>query len=143
MSRPPAGDATAPLQVAVAGADDAARDQLIDALRRERPGARIGAFPGAPSGLTLLCAQAHPDPLEMQLRTALAQAGVAYQVLHGPAQAQLRNALAAIDSIAVSAHPASAGGRLNSESRLHPWGCRDCGDPGCERRLFTALRDSA
>ncbi len=145
MSRPPGAD----LRIAVVGADGAACADLARSLSRHRPhAAALAATPplASPFDLTLLCAQDCPGPAEITLRTALAQAGVAFQVLYGPPQAQLRSALEAIDLIAASAFPASAGASFHSENsrrqRLRAWGCEKCGDPECEHRLFTALRDS-
>ena len=70
------------------------------------------------------------EPVDAQVRQALADAGVPYRVVYGSGPERLANALAAIDA-----------GRLR-EKLAQPawaWACDKCSDPECEHRLFTRL----
>mgnify|MGYP001243302549 CR=1 FL=1 len=140
MSRPPGAEP----HVAVAGAAGPACAALAQGLRRERPRVIVQLFstlPGPAFDLTLLCAEDRPSAPEMRLRAALMQAGMAFQVLHGPPQAQLRQALEAIDLIAARASSMGVSALFNPENphRLRSWSCEKCSDPECEHRLFQEL----
>lgn len=159
------GPAVARIAIAILGADAAACAALGSSLAPLRPALSItimvaasGAdLPDPAADLTLLCAQDSPDPAELQLRAALAQAGTAYQVLYGPPPAQLRNALEAIDLIAACPYETWATGHFDQNNpglnqpdpnppgyaRLRARGCEECVQPQCEHRLFTALRGLA
>lgn len=141
------------LRIAVLGADRALCTGLAQELARLRPQASAWAGDHLPQNpafdLTLLCAQDRPGPAEMRLRAALADAGLAFQVLYGPPAARLRSALNAIDLIAASAYPEGAKATFPlkepdcagaQRQRLRALGCEKCSDPVCEHRLFTALR---
>lgn len=108
-----------------------------------------GPLPLAPAHCWLLCGLDLPCPPALRerqqredawLRSQLAAAGLVFRVIYGAtAQQRLSQALQAIDSVAPSA--ATAGHRPAVSSQRLRSRCEDCGDPECERRLFTALRD--
>lgn len=79
------------------------------------------------------------EPVDQLVRDCLAEAGVPYRVVYGSGPERLRNALAAIDSIAAGACSARAGERNDSSHRPWTWACDKCSDPDCEHRLFTRL----
>lgn len=94
-------------------------------------------------GLDLACPlawQARQQHEDAHLRMQLATAGPVFRVVYGRTPMErLAQALQAIDAVAPCAvtrqhRPPS------SSPRLRPWGCEQCSDPDCERRLFSALR---
>ncbi len=126
-----------------------ARYTLDNASQRWLTEEGPGPLPQAPAHCWLLCGLDLPCPPALRerqqredawLRSQLAAAGLVFRVIYGAtAQQRLSQALQAIDSVAPSAatarhRPAASRQRLRSR-------CEDCGDPECERRLFTALRD--
>ena len=71
--------------------------------------------------------------VDADVRTALQQAGIAFRVVYGQGEERTRNALAPVLALLGEAvHP----------QRRWTWACDKCGDPECEHRLFTALRDA-
>ncbi|WP_353362492.1 hypothetical protein [Acidovorax sp. FG27] len=87
---------------------------------------------------------------QSRLRSALSEAGIAYQVLYGDAQARRLQALAAIHAAcgtgpvlpASPAEPAPAAGAAmmrERRARLRAYGCEKCSDPECEHQLFRQL----
>lgn len=93
-------------------------------------------------GLDLPCPPALRERQQREdarLRSQLAAAGLVFRVVYGAtAQQRLSQALQAIDSVASCAVTASHR-PTESRQRLRSR-CEDCGDPDCERRLFTDLR---
>jgi hypothetical protein len=77
------------------------------------------------------------------IRAGLASAGLGYQVLYGPPQARLAQAIQAIacQLQRPAALEDSATGRPQAE-KAPPWVwlCDKCSDSQCEHRLLTALR---
>ena len=70
--------------------------------------------------------------VDAQVRAALQQAGIAFRVVYGEGEERTRNALAPVLALLGEAvHP----------QRRWTWACDKCGDPACEHRLFTALRE--
>lgn len=108
-----------------------------------------GPLPLVPAHCWLLCGLDLPCPPALRerqqredawLRSQLAAAGLVFRVIYGAtAQQRLSQALQAIDSVAPSA--ATAGHRPAASRQRLRSRCEDCGDPECERRLFSALRD--
>ncbi|MGA0569224.1 hypothetical protein ACO2Q9_00740 [Variovorax sp. VNK109] len=87
-------------------------------------------------GLDLGNAQAG-EKADVDLRSQLASAGIAYRVIYGRGPARLTNALRAVEE------------RLNPD-RQDPsstvpwvWTCEKCSDPACEHRLFSRLTNRA
>ncbi|HYF43486.1 MAG TPA: ATP-binding protein [Ramlibacter sp.] len=78
-------------------------------------------------------------PVDELVRTSLAEAGVSYRVVYGSGGERLRNALAAIDSIAKDRCSVRAGGLQGSQDKAWTWSCDKCSDPDCEHRLLTRL----
>lgn len=78
------------------------------------------------------------EPVDAQLRAALARGGIAYQVVYGHGSARSAHAIRAIDSIAANADKSSAGSVYSSQ-RPWAWNCEKCSDPVCEHRLFSGL----
>ncbi|MGV8804954.1 MAG: hypothetical protein ACWA6Y_08325 [Polaromonas sp.] len=85
---------------------------------------------------------------EQALRTALAGAGVSYQVLYGTPPERLARALHALEALlavsAPAARPVGAGSASLAgwpKPRPQPWvwSCDKCSDPQCEYRLLTDL----
>lgn len=79
------------------------------------------------------------EPVDALLRSALARAGVTWQVIYGRGSRRLDNALAAINSIADNDPLTLGQGRKDSNPVPWRWSCDSCSDPGCEHRLFTGL----
>jgi HTH-type transcriptional regulator, transcriptional repressor of NAD biosynthesis genes len=79
------------------------------------------------------------EPVDTLLRSALARAGVAYQVVYGQGPQRLENARLALDRAASAAHPGRASGQFGLQGGRMPWSCEKCSDPACEHRLFTGL----
>ncbi len=91
---------------------------------------------------------------QSRLRGALSDAGIAYQVLYGDAQARRLQALAAIHAacgaggpgtglvtpIPTAEPPPAAGAAMRERrARLRAYGCEKCSDPECEHQLFRQL----
>ncbi|MCS4508975.1 AAA family ATPase [Xylophilus ampelinus] len=82
------------------------------------------------------------EPVDARVRAALRRAALPCQVIYGQGDARLLHALDAINTIASGRLFITATGTFHSKKSPAPaWRCEGCGDPGCERRLFTALRD--
>lgn len=79
------------------------------------------------------------EPVDALLRSALARAGMAYQVVYGLGPQRLENALMAIHSRAIPVDSARATGQYKINAGRTAWSCESCSDPDCERRLFTGL----
>lgn len=79
------------------------------------------------------------EPVDALLRSALARAGVTWQVIYGRGSRRLDNALNAINSIADNDLLTMGKGRKDSNPAPWHWSCDSCSDPGCEHRLFTGL----
>ncbi|MBC5766373.1 AAA family ATPase [Ramlibacter albus] len=69
------------------------------------------------------------EPIDAQVRHALADAGLPFRVVYGSGEQRVANALAAID----------ASLREQLPQGNWTWSCEKCGDPECEHRLFTGL----
>lgn len=82
--------------------------------------------------------------LDACLRAALAQAGIAYQVIYGLGPERLRNAQFALRASGRLPEGVGLGWAPDDEAgglRRWSWTCEKCSDPQCEHRLFTeALR---
>lgn len=85
------------------------------------------------------------EAADQAIRSALAHAGVAYQVIYGNEAARLAQAVQAAE---LRWRPASAGPLIapqSEQARAWVWNCEKCSDPRCEHLLFTDLmarRDS-
>ena len=80
-------------------------------------------------------------PVDVLLRSALASAGIAFQVVYGSNGQRLQNALNAINSIAnyqAQALTYKQKDLKNSKNSSWAWFCEHCDDSACERHLFTA-----
>ena len=81
------------------------------------------------------------EPVDRLLRDALMRADLDWQVIYGQRERRVENALDAIFSIATRDHPAKGNGQDRPQSAPQVALCAACGDPDCERRLFTGLLD--
>jgi hypothetical protein len=160
------------LKIALAGAANTGKSKLAAALTWALQACGEHAFEVvvadtperltglAPSNLTLLMglnirqaptcsagAQATEDGV---IRTALANAGVPYQVLYGEGEERLAQALQAVQRLllprvgmGLPSGNASNAGKPNTEIKSKTsawvWMCDKCSDPQCEHRLLTAL----
>jgi len=145
-------------RIRVCGADGRAVDALAEALalrlrQRGIPASHAAVVvlgrddaAGLPTAgrpcHTLLLAPGDGSPdQEMEdarLRTALAQAGVDYAVVHGrDAAARLAGAWRAIERRVGAIDDAAPGDP--AAARGWAGGCERCSDPRCEHRLFTDL----
>lgn len=79
------------------------------------------------------------EPVDALLRAALARAGVSWHVIYGQQDQRLENALNAITFIAFHGRSAVGVGGKHHEKPPGTGFCASCGDPACERRLFTSL----
>ena len=79
------------------------------------------------------------EPVDRLLRDALARAGPGWQVVYGRGERRLENALNAIISVAARDRPALENGRNSPQNTPAAGLCAACGDPDCERRLFSGL----
>ena len=79
------------------------------------------------------------EPVDRLLRNALMRAGLGWQVVYGQGERRLENALDAIVSVAVRGHSALEVGRKEPQKAPETGCCAACGDPDCERRLFSPL----
>jgi nicotinamide riboside kinase len=77
------------------------------------------------------------ESVDAQIRAVLERSHVPYRTIYGSGEERLHNALAAIGS-AMPADQASP----TDAARRWTWPCDKCGDPDCERRLFTGLSAS-
>ena len=83
---------------------------------------------------------------DLQLRARLADSGQAFHVLYGSREACLQTAQLLLNLhnattlIANNVDYLTASGTISSKSR-EPWhwNCDTCGDPDCERQLFSGL----
>lgn len=82
------------------------------------------------------------EPVDALLRAALRGADLGWQVIYGQREVRIEKALNAITSIAYGAHPTLGNGQNDQENRSKNGSCAACGDPDCERRLFSALVDT-
>lgn len=89
-------------------------------------------------------------PIDAMVRSALSDAGFAFQVVYGHGEERLLSALraiapqTAINSIAGNAYLTSTNCMKDMLKPLRPqatwvWACDKCSDPECEHRLFTGL----
>ena len=72
-------------------------------------------------------------PVDARIRAALDGAGVAYSVVFGQGDARTERALATVRRAMQG--PATGDG-------MAAWTCAECGDAGCEHRLFSRLLKS-
>ena len=76
------------------------------------------------------------------LRDALQRHGMVFQVIYGQGAQRHSNAWQAITA-AFAAHQRLDAGNAKAPPdtalNFHAWGCEDCSDPDCERRLFKGL----
>lgn len=124
------------------------------ARSRERlQSASVVLLAGLPHG-----ASPEEEAIDTRLRMALQHAAVAFQVVLGEGERRTQNALRALavalpknatNLVATRAYPQRATALQEpqktafedaQEHRWHTWGCENCGNPDCERRLFTGLR---
>lgn len=75
-------------------------------------------------------------PVDALIRAALARAAIPFAVVYGEGEARLANALAALRPRLGLPSPRSTGEVAGATARLR---CRECLQPECEHRLFTAL----
>jgi hypothetical protein len=141
------------LKVALLGAPATGKTQLASALLAARPGLCVTVIDGCPIppefprripfDLALLMGLDLPRPssdkqaqdaTDSLLRNALAQTGIAYQVVYGQGPERLLNALRALGALASRAPENEAVSR-----NTWVWSCDTCSDPQCERRLLTDL----
>ena len=86
----------------------------------------------APQGIHLSQAAA-----DLDLRQTLCQASLPYSVVYGLGAVRLHNALYALHvSLSDSGLPEAG---ASDRQRPWVWACDSCSDPGCERRLLSAL----
>lgn len=131
----------ADLAQALAAPHYSIRDASLQWLAEEGPGPlpHAAAHCWLLAGLDLDCPPALRERQQREdarLRSRLAAAGLVFRVVYGATAPQrLSQALQAIDSVAPSA--ATARHRPSTSSQRLRSRCEDCGDPDCERRLFT------
>jgi hypothetical protein len=88
------------------------------------------------------CASGTQEAEDLAIRSALANAGVPYQVVYGESEERLAQALQAAQRLLL---PRSGGMQRPSGQASKPgtrawvWMCDKCSDPQCEHRLLTAL----
>lgn len=86
--------------------------------------------------------QAAQRGVDQLLRDALQQRSISFQVVYGQGALRHNNAWQAITT-AFAAHQRSDAGHAQAGPgaalNFHAWGCEDCSDPDCERRLFKGL----
>jgi nicotinamide riboside kinase len=93
-------------------------------------------LPWVPDGLHRVGPQVR-ESVDAQIRAALERGCVPYRMVYGNGNERLRNALAAIDSASPEDRHIAT-----EAARGWKWTCEKCGDPDCERRLFTGLSAS-
>jgi nicotinamide riboside kinase len=87
---------------------------------------------------------AHPrEEVDELVRTLLARAGVAFQVVYGQGPQRLQSALRALEGAGVLEGQAAADGENSGAGTPWVWACDKCSDPACEHRLFTRLQQGA
>ena len=132
-------------QIALLGGDSKGRQALLNALAPRLQGTpfvaeavELGAEMQSPA-LVLLLASATPqsEDEELHWRQRLMQAGIAFSVLHGDAQARLDGAWRLIEPLLGLAPSPDA--RSGSSAARWTWTCDKCSDPACEHRLFQDL----
>ena len=137
-----AEDLCTDLAQALAAPDYSIRNASTQWLAEEGPGPLPQAHCWLLCGLDLPCPPALRERQQREdarLRSQLTASGLEFRVIYGAtAQQRLSQALQAIDSVAPCAatalhRPTTSSQRLRSR-------CEDCGDPDCERRLFTDLQ---
>ncbi len=79
------------------------------------------------------------QPVDARVRSALAGAGMAFQVVYGHGKARTDNAMNAINMIAAHARQMRASGTFDSKNTVWAHVCATCGDAQCEHRLFRRL----
>ncbi|WP_298924991.1 hypothetical protein [uncultured Ramlibacter sp.] len=77
------------------------------------------------------------EAVDALIRTALQRQDLAYRVVYGIGPQRLANALRAIDSIASEGQSAGGSSRFPDDSATWRHFCANCGDPQCERRIFS------
>lgn len=86
------------------------------------------------------CATGAQEAEDGLIRTALANAGMPYQVIYGEGEERLAQALQAAQRLLL---PGSGmrlpGGKPQLKTSAWVWLCDKCSDPQCEHRLLTAL----
>lgn len=88
-------------------------------------------LPWVPDGLHREGPAVQAD-VDARVRAALHRAGIAFRVVYGQGEERTRNALAPVLALL---------GEASHPVQRWTWACDTCGDPDCEHRLFTALRD--
>lgn len=83
------------------------------------------------------------EPVDTLLRAALSRQPASWQVIYGHGAVRLAQALNAIDSIAKNNHATLENGKNSKNSSAWQGRCPHCGDPDCEFRLFSHLRQPA
>ena len=160
------------LNIALLGACPAGLSELAAGLEKtlhalERQTMRVmvagaGAMPAGLPGFDLVLLAGLETPLktgtdislapdlqaaDQAIRTALARAGVSYQVLYGTAGERMAQALQAAESLLpADSRPRPAVRPVEAKKQPWVWMCDKCSDPQCEHQLLTALlarRDSA
>lgn len=99
----------------------------------------MGLEPTAHSRISLTREDLTQEVSDQSIRAALADAGVAYQVLYGASNERLAHALRAIESLLPCASPRHSASADSAKNRPWVWICDKCSDPQCEHRLLTAL----
>jgi len=95
----------------------------------------LGLVPGTPTAARETQAAASHQSVDGLLRWSLTQAGLPFQVIYGDTEAQLSQALAALQ-----ASPAQDLTANQNQPRAHwVWACDNCSDPACEHRLLSDL----
>ncbi len=77
-------------------------------------------------------------PFDALLRNTLCSAKLPFRVIYGNRPERLRNALACLAPL----DPAQPSNDDQQPGARWRWTCEKCGDPDCERRLFTELQHS-
>ncbi|MBS0450839.1 MAG: hypothetical protein JSS14_05955 [Proteobacteria bacterium] len=95
-----------------------------------------GAQLQSPALVLLLASSADEDAQGLRWREWLAQAGIAFSVLHGDAQARLDAAWRLVEPLLGLAP--SPDSRAGSTARWR-WSCDKCSDSECEHNLFKDL----
>ncbi|MDO8719130.1 MAG: GTPase [Polaromonas sp.] len=150
------------LKIALAGAANTGKSELAAALTRALQASGENAFVTvtptpermtdlAFNNLTLLmglntrqasaCASGTLEAEDLAIRTALANAGVPYQVIYGEGEERLAQALQAAQRLLLprSGMQRPGGQASKPKTSAWVWMCDKCSDPQCEHRLLTAL----
>lgn len=131
-------------QIALLGADHSGRQALLNELAPRLQDTPFtlqviedGAELPSPALVLLLASpDAHGEAEGLRWRERLAQAGIAFSVLHGDAQARLDGAWRLIEPLLGIAPSPDL--QTTSAARW-TWTCDKCSDPACEHRLFQDL----